>query len=90
MLRRKRRKAGLQEGHQARLLAAVMTRSNPPPVTPEVLSEDSHQEREHVLAVGTLNTRSRNAVETCPSLHPSCHAQFVRRWVTGGGDCPQL
>lgn len=59
-------------------------------VTPEVLPEDSHQEREHGLAVGTLNTRSRNAVETCPSLHPSCHAQFVRRWVTGGGDCPQL
>lgn len=55
-------------------------------VTPEVLSEDSHQEREHVLAVGTLST-DQECVETCPSLHPSCHAQFVRRWGTGGGDC---
>ena len=59
-------------------------------VTPEVPPEDSHQERKHVLTVGTLNTRARSAVKTCPSLHPSCQAQFVRRWVAGGGDCPQL
>ena len=88
-LRRKRRNAWLKEGQQARLLAAVMTRPNPPPGYSRSTPRRLPPEREHVLALGTLNTRSRNAVETCPSLHPSCRAQFIR-WVTGGGDCPQL